>query len=71
MLPTSNAYAEAITGNTRHMLIKATLDLISPDLAFEGADGSAQDIYGDLDQLYESRRDEELVRKAEDELHSR
>lgn len=62
MLPTSNAYAEAITGNTRHMLIKATLDLISPDLAFEGADGSAQDIYGDLDQLYD--KNNELTRMA-------
>ena len=62
MLQTSNQYPGAITGDTRHMLIKATLNLIDPDLTYGTPTASPQDLYGNLDQLYDTNA--ELTRMA-------
>lgn len=53
MLKTSEQYKKAIVAETRHILIKAAVEIISPDLVYGVGDSSGEAVFSRLDQLHD------------------
>lgn len=53
MIESSQAYKAAITGDTRRMVLRALINIISPDIVFGAGDTSGQIAWSQLAQLYD------------------
>lgn len=53
MIESSKAYKAAITGETRRMVLRAVINIISPDIAFGAGNTSGQIAWSKLAQLYD------------------
>lgn len=53
MIESSQAYKAAITGDTRRMVLRALINIISPDIVFSAGDTSGQIAWSQLVQLYD------------------
>lgn len=53
MLDCSAAYRTAITGDARRILLRAVIDIISPDIVFGEADSSGQTAYSRPEELHD------------------
>ena len=53
MIESSQAYKAAITGNTRRMVLRALINIISPDIVFGAGATSGQIAWSQLTQLYD------------------
>jgi len=53
MIEVSEAYRAAIDAQSRRVLVRAAVDLISPTLAFGAVSGSTQSVFSDPDQLHD------------------
>lgn len=52
MIECTDGYKAAITGDTRRMLLKAVIDIISPDIVFGTGDSSGEIAYSKPEQLH-------------------
>lgn len=53
MIESSQAYKAAITGDTRRMVLRALINIISPDIVFGAGDTSGQIPWSKLEQLHD------------------
>lgn len=53
MIKSGQAYHAAITGDARRVLLRAVIDIISPDIVFQAGDTSGQIAWSNLRQLYD------------------
>ena len=53
MIKSGQAYHAAITGNARRVLLRAVIDIISPDIVFQAGGTSGQIAWSNLLQLYD------------------
>lgn len=53
MIKKSDAYRAAVVGDTRHMRVKALVDIVDPDIVREGVETSPADAYSEPAEIYD------------------
>ena len=53
MIDHSNAYTEAIVGDTRRILLRAIIDIIDPEIVYGTASASGEMTYSKIEQIYD------------------